>query len=61
MIYACIKDGICVNALLLGEEARELSQFIIGRQGLSALVPLSEGFGVGDLYDGENWSYGERP
>jgi len=61
MIYGCMKNEKCVNVIVLGETAAELIPLIMDEQNLDEIVPLPEGYGVGDACDGGVWTYGERP
>lgn len=47
MIYAEIKDGVCVNTV---EAAEAFARFM-------NLVELPDGYGIGDYYTGGIWSH----
>lgn len=49
MKYAIIKDGVCVNIIVASAEYAEK----IGA------VLLSDGFGIGDLYNNDTWVHSE--
>lgn len=51
--YAEIKDGVCVNAAVFEDEATAVDF------GYPVLLP--DGYGIGDLYDGESWSHAPTP
>lgn len=51
--YAKIEDGVCVNAAVF--EAEETAVDL----GYPVLIP--DGYGIGDLYDGERWSHAPAP
>lgn len=53
MIYAKLVDGICVNAAVFEDEETAIDF------GYPVLLP--DGYGIGDLYDGENWSRAPAP
>lgn len=51
--YAKIEGGVCVNAAVFENEETAVDF------GYPVLLP--EGYGIGDLYDGENWSHAPTP
>jgi hypothetical protein len=51
MVYAIIKSGICENIIEAGPDFAA---------GIGA-VELPGGYGIGDYYDGENWTKAEPP
>lgn len=51
--YAKIKDGVCVNTAVFGDEETAVDF------GYPILIP--DGYGIGDLYDGESWSHAPAP
>ena len=51
--YAKINDGVCVNAAVFDDEVTAVD--------LDYPVPLPNGYGIGDLYDGESWSHAPAP
>ncbi|EOQ37937.1 hypothetical protein [Butyricicoccus pullicaecorum] len=53
MIYAKIVDSVCINAAVFDDEATAIDF------GYPVLLP--DGYGIGDLYDGENWSHAPAP
>ena len=53
MIYAKLVDGICVNAAVFEDEETAID--------FGYLVLLPDGYGIGDLYDGESWSHAPTP
>ncbi|MCL2817417.1 MAG: hypothetical protein FWD39_03390 [Clostridiales bacterium] len=51
-----------MNVIVLADDAAEvLIPKIIEEQGLDAIIPLPEDFGVGDACFEGVWEYGERP
>ena len=53
MIYAKLVDGICVNTAVFEDEETAIDF------GYPVLLP--DGYGIGDLYDGESWSHAPAP
>jgi len=51
--YAKIEDGVCVNAAVFEDEETAIDF------GYPILIP--DGYGIGDLYDGETWSHAPAP
>ena len=51
--YAKVDDGVCVNAAVFEDEETAIDF------GYPVLLP--EGYGIGDLYDGESWSHAPAP
>lgn len=51
--YAKIMDGVCVNAAVFEDEETAVEL------GYPVLIP--DGYGIGDLYDGETWSHAPAP
>ena len=51
--YAKIEDGMCVNTAVFDDEATAIDF------GYPILLP--DGYGIGDLYDGESWSHAPTP
>ena len=51
--YAKIKDGVCTNAAVFDDEEIAVD--------FGYPVPLPDGYGIGDLYDGESWSHASMP
>lgn len=51
--YAIIDDGVCVNAAVFEDEETAIE--------FGYPVLLSDGYGIGDLYDGESWSHASAP
>lgn len=51
--YAKIEEGVCVNAAVFEDENTAIT--------FGYLVLLPEGYGIGDLYDGESWSHAPAP
>ena len=51
--YAIIDDGVCVNAAVFEDEETAIE--------FGYPVLLSDGYGIGDLYDGESWSHAPAP
>ena len=55
MIYAHIRDGICINIMEFGdsEKAKKMKDVICGEN--EGFVIPDEGFGIGDLYNNGVW------
>lgn len=53
MIYAKIENSVCVNAAVFEDEETAIDF------GYPVLLP--DGYGIGDLYDGESWSHPPAP
>lgn len=51
--YAKIVDGVCVNTVIFDDEETAIDF------GYRILLP--DGYGIGDLYDGKNWSHAPAP
>lgn len=51
--YAKIEDGVCVNAAVFENEETAVD--------FGYPVSLPDGYGIGDLYDGESWSHAPTP
>lgn len=51
--YAKIMDGVCVNAAVFEDEETAVEL------GYPVLIP--DGYGIGDVYDGETWSHAPAP
>lgn len=51
MNYAKIDDGVCTNSIVADAEFAEQYGYI----------PLPEGYGIGDFYDGEKWEKKKAP
>lgn len=51
MDYAIVKEGVCVNVIV--SEAAFAEQI--------GAVPLAEGYGIGDLFDGSKWTKAAMP
>lgn len=51
--YAKIVDGVCVNAAVFEDEETAIDF------GYPILIP--DGYGIGDRYDGKNWSHAPAP
>lgn len=51
--YAKVVDGACVNAAVFENEETAVDF------GYPVLLP--DGYGIGDLYDGERWSHAVMP
>ena len=51
--YSKIEDGVCVNVAVFEDEETAVEL------GYPVLIP--DGYGIGDLYDGETWSHAPAP
>lgn len=51
--YSKIENGVCVNAAVFEDEETAID--------FDYPVPLPDGYGIGDLYDGESWSHAPAP
>ncbi|OUP50472.1 hypothetical protein B5F17_13945 [Butyricicoccus pullicaecorum] len=51
--YAKIENGVCVNAAVFEDEETAID--------FGYPVQLPDGYGIGDLYDGESWSHAPAP
>ena len=51
--YAKIENGVCVNAAVFEDEESAVD--------FGYPVSLPDGYGIGDLYDGESWSHAPAP
>ena len=51
--YSKIENGVCVNAAVFEDEETAID--------FDYPVPLPDGYGIGDLYDGESWSHAPTP
>jgi len=60
MDYGCIKNGRCVNVIVMRENAEKMIPLIINQQGLDEIIALPEGYGIGDIYQSEAWEHRER-
>lgn len=47
--YAKIDNGVCVNTAVFEDEITAID--------FGYPIPLPDGYGIGDLYDGESWSH----
>ena len=56
MDIAIIKDGVCID-VIVGEAAVVQKMFIDGMWDADIITVLPDGYGVGDLFDGETWSH----
>lgn len=53
MNYAKIENGVCTNTAVFEDEETAVE--------FGYPVLLSDGYGIGDLYDGESWSHASAP
>lgn len=51
--YAKIEDGVCINAAVFKDSKTAID--------LGYPIQLPDGYGIGDLYDGESWSHAPAP
>ena len=51
--YAKIVDGVCVNAAVFEDEETAID--------FGYPILISDGYGIGDRYDGETWSHAPTP
>ncbi len=51
--YVKIRDGICANTAVFEDEKTAID--------FGYPVKLPDGYGIGDLYDGESWSHAPAP
>lgn len=53
MNYAKIENSVCINTAVFSHKEIAVE--------FGYLVPLPDGYGIGDLYDGESWSHAPAP